>query len=264
MEGGGSGPIQASFSISPLKEPIGFIKVIEFVLSIFAFATTTSHETSTTFNINCTAVPHHEVAGEKSVTFTYSYSYDLEDVCFRTPICNNTKTGEMCLLSGSESSAQFYVFVGVIVFLYCLAALVLYIFFDELYRRNTRIVIVDFVVSVVLTLLWIIGSSAWASGVSDVKMYTDPDEGSIFDNLAECKNANANCRTVNDGNFASLNVSIIFGFLNFVVWVGNLWFLYKETPWFKVQARPPSTPAPDVSVIPNSIPAPGAEGGAAP
>jgi hypothetical protein len=32
----------------------------------------------------------------------------------------------------------------------------------------------------------------------------------------------------------------IFGFLNLMVWVGNLWFLYKETPWFKVQAKPPA------------------------
>lgn len=38
----------------------------------------------------------------------------------------------------------------------------------------------------------------------------------------------------------------IFGFLNMVVWGGNIWFLYKETPWFKVRARPsdPSIPNP--------------------
>ena len=23
----------------------------------------------------------------------------------------------------------------------------------------------------------------------------------------------------------------VFGFLNFFVWGGNLWFLFKETPW---------------------------------
>ena len=36
----------------------------------------------------------------------------------------------------------------------------------------------------------------------------------------------------------------IFGFLNMCVWAANLWFLYKETPWFKVSAASkPSTPA---------------------
>jgi hypothetical protein len=37
----------------------------------------------------------------------------------------------------------------------------------------------------------------------------------------------------------------IFGFLNMVVWAGNLWFLYKETPWFKVRSKPPQEPTTD-------------------
>ncbi|KAK3800687.1 hypothetical protein RRG08_003093 [Elysia crispata] len=206
------------------------------VLSIFAFATTAGHDSSTVFTVK--ACPN------EPVKISYGYPYDLESECFETPVCNATKTGQFCLRSGSQSSAQFYVFVGVIVFLYCLAALVLYIFFDDLYRKNSRIIIGDFVISIVITLLWIIGSSAWASGVSDVKMYTDPYDGEIFqsDDLPECKRKDS-CILNDDGNFAGLNVSIIFGFLNFAVWVGNLWFLYKETPWFKVQqTKPPTEP----------------------
>jgi hypothetical protein len=56
-------------------------------------------------------------------------------------ICN-ASTGQgkqVALLEGAKSSAEFYVFVGVIVFLYCLAALVLYLLFDEVYRSNTNI-----------------------------------------------------------------------------------------------------------------------------
>ena len=43
--------------------------------------------------------------------------------------------------SSPQGSAQFYVFVGVIVFLYCLAALVLYLFFDEQYKKHNYITI---------------------------------------------------------------------------------------------------------------------------
>ncbi|GFO43585.1 synaptophysin [Plakobranchus ocellatus] len=224
----------SGFTIEPLKEPRGFIKVLQFILSIFAFATTAGHDSSTTFTVKaCQANP---------VTISYGYPYDLESECFKTPICNVTKTGEFCLLAGSQSSAQFYVFVGVIVFLYCLAALVVYLFFDDFYRQNSRIVLADFIASVVIALLWIIGSSAWAAGVSDIKMYTDPDDGDIFNNdkVPECK-VKDSCTTNNLGNFAGLNVSLIFGFLNFAVWVGNLWFLYKETPWFQgPEAKPPT------------------------
>ncbi|KAH9512937.1 hypothetical protein Btru_037108 [Bulinus truncatus] len=203
------------------------------VLSIFAFATTTSHDSSTTIEIQC----DNETSSITDRTFSYSYPYDLESVCFKP--CEDDKN-PICLLSGSKSSAEFYVFVGVIVFLYCLAALVIYIFFDDLYRRNTRLVIVDFVISVLLTLLWIISSSAWAAGVSDVKTYTDPDEGNIFQNIPQC--GKYPCKVKSLGNFASLNVSLIFGFLNFGVWVGNLWFIYKETPWFKLRSKPPTEP----------------------
>ncbi|BFZ08543.1 hypothetical protein BsWGS_11582 [Bradybaena similaris] len=226
-----------SWNFGVFKEPLGFIKVLEFVLSIFAFATTTSHETSTTFTTKCNGTDVH-------TRFSYGYPYQLEDVCFGIPLCSSDKSDKFCLLAGSKSSAEFYVFVGVIVFLYCLAALVVYIVFDDTYRKNNRIVIADFVISVVLALLWIISSSAWAAGVSNIKMYTDPVDGGIYGSdskVTDCHKSE-DCTTDSLGNFASLNVSVIFGFLNFLVWVGNLWFLYKETPWFKVQAKPPTQP----------------------
>ena len=74
----------------------------------------------------------------------------------------------------------------------------------------------DFVVSIVLTLFWLIGSSAWAAGVSDLKMYTDPDDGSIFEDLVECQKQGDKypCATDSEGNFASLNVSIVSGLLD--------------------------------------------------
>jgi len=44
----------------------------------------------------------------------------------------------------------------------------------------------------------------------------------------------------------------MFGFLNLIVWGGNLWFLYKETHWFSEPELPlpgahqsPSTPSAD-------------------
>lgn len=68
--------------------------------------------------------------------------FSLESVCIKSPVCDKTaQKTDVCLLSGSKSAAEFYVFVGVIVMLYCIAALVLYIFFDDLYRKNTHIIV---------------------------------------------------------------------------------------------------------------------------
>jgi len=252
MDGSGGGPMEVTFSIESLKEPRGFIRVLEVILSIFAFATTTGHSSSIALQVMCDSVANSTVKGSKIVNFDFHYSYDLEESCIPTPVCS-PPTGQFCLLDGSESSAQFYVFVGVIVFLYCLATLGLYVFFDEFYRRNSRVILMDFLVSAVLTFFWLVGSCAWATGVTDVKMYTDFDEGSIYDGIPDCAGKNHFCQPYQEGNYASLNVSLIFGFLNFMVWIGNLWFLYKETQWFKSQQAPPAgsgiPPTPDYEPI---------------
>ncbi len=35
------------------------------------------------------------------------------------------------------------------------------------------------------------------------------------------------------GTYANVTVSVIFGFLNFLLFVGCIWFVYKETKFFK-------------------------------
>ncbi|KAK3588265.1 hypothetical protein CHS0354_022112 [Potamilus streckersoni] len=97
----------------------------------------------------------------------------------------------------------------------------------------------DFIVSAIIVLLWLISSSAWAQGVSDVKYYTDLNSCGVFKNMKEfCAGSTISFKETMFPNFASLNVSVIFGFLNMLVWAGNLWFLWKETPWSKMQSKP--------------------------
>jgi len=43
------------------------------------------------------------------------------------------------------------------------------------------------------------------------------------------------CHTTSRGHFGGANVSVLFGFLNFFLWASNLWFLYKETNWYKAK-----------------------------
>jgi hypothetical protein len=35
------------------------------------------------------------------------------------------------------------------------------------------------------------------------------------------------------GGYANIIVSVIFGFLNFFLWLSSAWFVYKETKFFK-------------------------------
>lgn len=227
-----------------LKEPRGFIKFLEIVIAICAFATTTSHHSYSQFRADC------ELGEKKFIDLPFGYAYRLQETTFPTPICDSTKkhtndTGVVSLYGDYSSAAQFFVFVGVMAFLYALAATVVYVIWDENYQQNDKLPIVDFIVTIVFAGLWLIASSAWADALTKVKHYTDPSD--YFNDkditaLKECSGSyNVTCHVTQLGNFASLNVSIIFGFLNLIIWSGNLWFLYKETKWFK----PTTLPSPD-------------------
>jgi len=56
----------------------------------------------------------------------------LKDTKPTGKICDDDPVG---IIESAAGAAQFYVFVGVMVFLYCLAALVLYVLFDSVYRK---------------------------------------------------------------------------------------------------------------------------------
>ncbi|ELU10581.1 hypothetical protein CAPTEDRAFT_221651 [Capitella teleta] len=220
-----------------------FSCVFSEILAIFAFATTTSVSSSCAFTYTC----QKEAPVEQVMKF--GYPFRLSNDKFSVPLCANSSdiaSEKVGLYGDFSSSAEFYVFVGVMAFLYSLAALVLYVCFDDKYRKYDNIPIADFVITAVFTLLWLISSSAWADGVSKVKYYSNPAE--MFYNepgdVKECEKSYAEthgitCEVTKLANFASLNVSIIFGFLNMCVWGANLWFLFKETKWFKVTSQHP-------------------------
>ncbi|KAK2509122.1 hypothetical protein MC885_006440, partial [Smutsia gigantea] len=87
----------------------------------------------------------------------------------------------------------------------------------------------DFIVTVVFSFLWLVGSSAWAKGLSDVKVATDPKEVLLL--MSACKQPSNKCMAVHSPVMSSLNTSVVFGFLNFILWAGNIWFVFKETGW---------------------------------
>ncbi|XP_021501559.1 synaptophysin-like protein 1 isoform X1 [Meriones unguiculatus] len=211
-------------NLNPLKEPLGFIKVLEWFASIFAFATCGGFKGKTEIQVSCP-----KLGNNKTVTATFGYPFRLNQASFHTPsdvsVCNVTWKNHV-LIGDYSSSAQFYVTFAVFVFLYCIAALLLYVGYTNLYRESRKLPMIDFIVTLVATFLWLVSASAWAKALTDIKIATGH---SIIKELEPCQNLQIQCQFVSVTSMGSLNVSVIFGFLNMILWGGNAWFVYKET-----------------------------------
>ncbi|KAG8523836.1 Synaptophysin-like protein 1, partial [Galemys pyrenaicus] len=104
------------------------------------------------------------------------------------------------------SSAQFYVAFAVFLFLYRVAVLRLCIGYTNLYPGSQRFPMMDFVVTLVATFLWLVNTSAWAKGLTDIKMATGHN---IAQELKPCHNTGETCHFDSVTSMGSLDVSVM-------------------------------------------------------
>ncbi|RWS28830.1 synaptophysin-like protein [Leptotrombidium deliense] len=226
-----------------IKEPRGFIRIIQFIFAILAFSTTAGFDTRTTLEISCREVKAGTVTTvNHKINYKVEYPFNFEDVPFTYPEnCSEkdgkTKTDKFPMQF--SSSAQFFVTVGVLCLLYSLGSCLFYVFMTRYYETNPLLPMIDLAATAILSIFWLAGAIAWAVGVSDVQHYTSPDHlKTSIQYCVKLPKEEVECTNGYSGNWASLNVSLIVGFGNVFVWAASCWFVFKETTLHRKQMQP--------------------------
>lgn len=251
--------MQLQRNLNRFKEPRGFIKIIQFFVAIFAFSTTAGYYSE--FKVESTLV--NPPNATRTVLVKFSYPFDEAKV-YSTILHGNTSKKDdttVDLDSKFKSESQFFVFVGVISFLYCIVALVYYVALEDpakygpggVGRTIISFATVDFFVTMVLALFWFAGSVAWAAGFPDLKDGTDAEE--YIKSSGQCKPSIASsCRVLEKAGYAGLTISVLFGFLSCFLWCANVWFVYKETHWHREPGATTTAEQPSAEIPRQQVP----------
>ncbi|XP_054473680.1 synaptoporin b [Anoplopoma fimbria] len=176
-----------------------------------------------------------------SINIDFGYPFRLQEVHFKAPLCEAEREEVIFLDGNFSSSAQFFLTVGVFAFLYSLLATIVYVFYQNKYLRNNRGPLVDFVVTVIFSITWLVSSCFWAKTLSDIKTATNPTQVLLL--MSACRAQENKCTATQEPVWSRLNTSVVFGFVNVILWVGNIWFVFKETGWYKTGQRYPTRSA---------------------
>uniref|UniRef100_A0A665V2A6 Synaptoporin-like n=1 Tax=Echeneis naucrates TaxID=173247 RepID=A0A665V2A6_ECHNA len=197
---------------------------LHFIFAICAFATCGGYSGHLRVRVDCA-----DRKSNLSINIDFGYPFRLQQVHFKASLCE-AKREEIIFLDGDFSSAaQFFVTVGVSAFLYSLLATIVYVFYQNKYLKNNRGPLVDFIVTIIFSFMWLASSCCWAKSLSDIKTATNPTQ--------RCTNTKLD---VTNHSSTPLICLQVFGFVNVTLWIGNIWFVFKETGWYKTGQRYPT------------------------
>lgn len=224
-------------NFAALKEPRGFIRILQAVFAIMSFSITAGYSTTSKIWVECKDF-------KALANITYGYPFRMAYFPFLVPKnCSNyvnVVSQTVILPYNLSSNPEFFVACGVLSFMFCCGAVAVYVFRSALYQSNQTIPIIDMGATAVFTIFWFAGSCAWAQGVSDVKYYMAAER--LIERIPVCADLVANCYPENHGNYSSLNISVLLGFTNVMLWAFGTWFVYKDTAFHQQQLPPGGAP----------------------
>lgn len=220
------------------KLPLGFIRIVQLPLVIIAFATAADYKGHFVYTANCSQPV-------EPFTVEWSYPFNLPTSQVPKNSCDKSKGMTNFFTQPYSSSSQFYVFVGVMSFLWILASGYVYAARWSQYESEPRMAKADLVISAIFAFCWIAGWLAWAVAVDGIKgaVSLENNKALLGERDAACtvaKNeySEAKCpidEAKSHWGASHLTISALAGFACVVAAIGNVWFVWKETEWHKLR-----------------------------
>ena len=171
---------------SLLQEPLGFLRVLELVFSIAAFATCANFRTNTGYHVDC---EYNDTNKNETICFNLkvsqhiSYPFNLDSIPTNISASDGIHfkkcVTDLKILKHSGDyhfGAKIFIFVGVSTWIVATFYIAIFILCPYSYLGNTKNgPIVDLCTSMMIAILWIISSSLWAHGLIGMK-YSQNDE----------------------------------------------------------------------------------------
>uniref|UniRef100_A0A3Q3EAR0 Synaptoporin b n=1 Tax=Labrus bergylta TaxID=56723 RepID=A0A3Q3EAR0_9LABR len=174
------------------------------IFAICAFATCGGYHGHLQAKVDCADRRRNS---NLSINIEFGYPFRLKDVHFKAPLCEG-RSKEILLLDGDFSlPAQFFLTVGVFAFLYSLLATIVYVFYQNKYLKNNRGPLVDFVVTIIFSFMWLISSCCWAKALSDIKTATNPTQ--VLQLISACRSPENKCTATQEPFWSRLNTSAV-------------------------------------------------------
>jgi len=227
------------------KEPRGFLRILLLGFTMLAFSFCAGFSSYLEFNIVCKSSQNSTTTTTVPVKQEYSYPFSLDHYGGQTVTgCDiPDKKDQVINFPGDYSSdAKFFVFTGVIAWLFCIFTVIVYAFMNDVYIDQKNYPLYDMIASLILSFFFLAASSAWGHALSGLKSSGDPDTWifmaghnalapicSKTDEGGYVNTAVTECKTVFAGGFGGANISVILGFLICFLFGANVYYLYKET-----------------------------------
>lgn len=220
------------------KEPRGMIRWVQLLFALIALYTIVNFETNVGVQMDCATkivvngtVTNDYQHNNKTLSLNVSYPFDFAGQTLTSTCINSSLQYKHPY--GLNGSPEFIIMTASLSLIFGIGSLVIYLLFSNIYHSIPILPVVDLITTALLALFWLISSFSFSFGVQLMKYtinfqalnqtlcqspYPKPDDITLT------------CTPNPEfASWSSLDIGIIAGFTSFFIWLGGIWFVYKET-----------------------------------